>query len=129
MVSAAGTERMCYLRDVEAFRLPTEFIEGIYADAQPILSKTERARLALWGLLEKMGGTEIGDLKLPEVKRHWKSLLSALFDDIFARETRTVIFFWDELPLFLYNVKTYSGEQDAMELLDALRSTYRRATA
>lgn len=122
MVDAPGPGRVCFMRDVEGFRSPGEFIEGIYADVQPILSKKERARMAMWGLLEKLGGTEISHLKLPNVKPHWKNILAALFEDIFAEETRPVVFFWDELPLFLYNVKDSTGEQDAMELLDALRA-------
>jgi hypothetical protein len=122
MADAPTADQLCFLRDVEGFRSPSEFIEGIYADVEPILSKKEKARLAIWGLLGKLGGTEIGHIKLPDVKRHWKDLLSALFHDIFSDETRPVIFFWDELPLFLYNVKETSGEQDAMELLDALRA-------
>jgi hypothetical protein len=122
MVDAAGQERVCFLRDVEGFRTPGEFIEGIYTDVQPLLSKKEKTRLGILRTIEKLGGMEIGDLKLPQVRPHWKSLLSALFEDIFETETRPVIFFWDELPLFLYNVKTTSGEQDAMELLDVLRA-------
>jgi hypothetical protein len=126
MVEFAPDERVCFLRDVEGFRSPAEFIESIYADAQPILSKKDRVRLGLWRFLESVGGSEIRDLKLPKFKRHWKNFLSALFDDIFSEETRTVIFFWDELPLFLYNVETCAGGQDAMELLDALRSLRQR---
>lgn len=114
--------KLCFLRDVEGLRSPTEFIEAIYADAQPVLSKKERALTAFWGLLGKLGGAEIGDVKLPQIKRHWKNILWALFDDVFAEETRPVIFFWDELPLFLYNVKQSAGESDAMELLDSLRA-------
>jgi hypothetical protein len=121
MYNAAGPERVCLLRDVEGYRSPSEFIEGIYLDVQPILSKKERARLAVLGILEKLGGAEFGDVKLPKISSHWKNILSALFQDIFAEEPRPVVFFWDELPLFLYNVKESSGEQDAMELLDALR--------
>src|SRR5260370_14293717 len=68
MVNAAGADRVCFLRDVEGFRSPGEFIEGIYADVQPILSKKERARLAIWGLLEKLGGTKVRDVKLAQLK-------------------------------------------------------------
>lgn len=128
MVNSAGNDRVCILRDVEGFRSPTEFIEGVYTDVHPLLSKKERARLAIWGLLGKLGGTEIGDLKLPTIKPHWKNLLSALFDDIFDEEKRQVIFFWDELPLFLHSVKAHEGEQDAMELLDALRALRQKHT-
>ncbi len=39
MVGASEPGRLCFLRDVEGFRSPSEFIEGIYADVEPILSK------------------------------------------------------------------------------------------
>src|SRR5271157_3646962 len=128
MASACGDNRVCFLRDIENFRSPTEFIEGIYADVEPILSRKEKARLAIWELLGKLGGTEIGHVKLPQIKSHWKNLIEALFDDIFTEEARPVIFFWDELPLFLYNVKETAGEQDAMELLDELRALRQKHT-
>ncbi|HXP70970.1 MAG TPA: hypothetical protein VOA88_16935 [Candidatus Dormibacteraeota bacterium] len=76
----------------------------------------------MWGLLQRLGGTEIGHVKLPEIKEHWKSLLFALFDDIFGVTMLRVIFFWDELPLFINNVQSSCGEKEAMELLDALRA-------
>ncbi len=128
--SADAADKVCLLRDIESLRSAGEFIEGIYADVQALLSKKERAKMVMWGLLEKLGGTEIRDVKLPAVKPHWKNILSALFEDIFTDEKRQVIFFWDELPLFLYNVKEgdgapgskeSDGPRDAMELLDALR--------
>lgn len=122
MVANPGESRVCFLRDVEGFRSPTEFIEGIYADVEPILSKKEKARQVFFSLLQKISGAEIKDLKLPVFRSHWKNILSALFDDILCDETRLVIFFWDELPLFLYNVRTNSGQHDAMELLDSLRA-------
>lgn len=122
MVAACGSHQVCFARDIEDYRSATEFIEGIYADAEPILSKAERAGLGLWKLLGKLGGTEIGHVKLPNLKPHWKSILLALFQDIFEREERQVVFFWDELPLFLHNVKANGGAREAMELLDVLRS-------
>src|SRR5215831_14685735 len=122
MVSAPKGNWVCFLRDVEGFRSPEEFIESIYADVQTLLSGTEKAKMKFWGLLETLGGTEIGHVKLPQVKAQWKSVLFALFHDILVEETRQVIFFWDELPLFLYNVKAAAGEQSAMELLDTLRA-------
>ncbi len=97
-------------------------MEAIYEDVHDILSKKERARLAVLRGLEMLGGTQIGDIKLPQIHNHWKPLLFALFEDIFDAEGRRVIFFWDELPLFLYNVKSAMCEKDAMELLDALRA-------
>jgi hypothetical protein len=126
MVAAPDRDTVCFLRDIEGLRSPAEFVEAIYEDVYDILSKKEKARLAILRGLEKFGGTQIRDIKLPEIHNHWKPLLFALFEDIFEAEERRVIFFWDELPLFLYNVKSTAGEKDAMELLDSLRALRQR---
>jgi hypothetical protein len=117
-----STETLAILRDVEGLRTPEEFVEAIYADVEKQLNKLDRAKLGLWRLLEKLGGSQIVDVKLPAIRVHWKGLLTALFEDLFAAEQGRIIFFWDELPLFIFNVVRSSGENAAMELLDVLRS-------
>jgi hypothetical protein len=115
-------ETLAILRDVEGLRTPEEFVEAVYADVEKQLNKLDRAKLGLWRLLEKLGGSQIVDVKLPTIRVHWKGLLAALFEDLFAAEQRQIVFFWDELPLFIFNVVRSSGENAAMELLDVLRS-------
>jgi hypothetical protein len=122
------TEVFAVLRDVEGLRTPEEFVEAIYSDVETQLGKVERAKMGLWRLMEKLGGTQIVDVKLPAIRVHWKNLLTTLFDDLFAAENRSVIFFWDELPLFIFNVAQSSGNQVAMELLDVLRAQRQRHT-
>ncbi len=119
-------ETLAILRDIEGLRTPDEFVEAVYADVEKQLSKFDRAKLSVWRLLEKLGGTQIVDVKLPAIRVHWKGLLTALFDDLFQSEERRIIFFWDELPLFIFNVVQSSGEHAAMELLDVLRSLRQR---
>ena len=53
---------------------------------------------------------------------HWKTLLTKTIEDLVEHQDRTVIFFWDEMPLMLYNIKKRDGEGAAMEVLDTLRS-------
>jgi hypothetical protein len=118
----SSAETLVILRDIEGLRTPEEFVEAIYADVEKQLNKVDRAKLGLWRLLEKLGGSQIVDVKLPAIRVHWKGLLTALFEDLFAAEQRRIIFFWDELPLFIFNVVRSSGENAAMELLDVLRS-------
>lgn len=43
-------------------------------------------------------------------------------EDLAENLDRTVIFFWDEMPLMLYNIKQRNDEDTAMEILDTLRS-------
>jgi hypothetical protein len=52
----------------------------------------------------------------------WKTLLTTTIEDLVEHQDRTVIFFWDEILLMLYNIKQDNGEKAAMEVLDVLRS-------
>src|SRR5262249_27973119 len=47
-------------------------------------------------------------------------------EDVAAAGGHRLVLFWDELPLFLHNVKTTAGERPAMEVLDMLRSMRQR---
>ena len=67
---------------------------------------------------------EIGGIvKFPDsIAEEWKTLLRKTIEDLVAYQDRTVIFFWDEMPLMLDNIKADKGETVAMEVLDELRS-------
>jgi len=117
---------VCVLHDLEALRSPQEFVEALYNDVECLLPRGDRARLKLQRLLSKLGGLELHEIKLPKLTPHWKNLLFALMEDVFENDERMVVFFWDELPLFIYNVSKTSGEAAAMEMLDALRSLRQR---
>jgi hypothetical protein len=43
-------------------------------------------------------------------------------EDLLEQQDVQVIFFWDEMPLMLDNIKQDNGEKTAMEVLDTLRS-------
>jgi hypothetical protein len=113
---------VCLLRDLEGLHSAQEFVEAIYNDVESLLPAADRASLKFQRLLSKLGGFEVHQLKIPQIIPHWKGLLFALFEDIFDNNERKVVFFWDELPLFIYNVSKASGEKVAMEVLDALRA-------
>lgn len=125
---AAANEFYVIIRDIEGLRTPEEFVETVYADVEKQLAIADKAKLRFLRLIETLGGTQISDVKLPNIKTHWKTLLNTLFDDLFAAEQRHVIFFWDELPLFIFNVAQSSGDSVAMELLDVLRGLRQRHT-
>ena len=123
------TSPFCVLRDLEGLRTVQEFVDCVYVDVERRLSGTERAKLRFWGLLSKLGGTQIGDLHIPQIGQHWKKLLFALVEDLCESTSGLCVFFWDELPLFVYNVKQAEGEPAAMEVLDVLRSVRQRHSA
>ena len=110
--------------DLEGVRTPLEFVEIVFDDVKCYLSRSNRIMKRTLQLLSQISGTEIGGVvKLPDVvASHWKALLTRIIEDLAEHQDRTVIFFWDEMPLMLYNIKQRSDEDTAMELLDTLRS-------
>ena len=74
--------------------------------------------------MKQLSGAQItGVGKFPDVvSKHWKSLLEEMFFDISGNYEETVIFFWDEFPLMLQKIVQTSGESEAMEILDTLRT-------
>ena len=110
-------------RDLEPVWTPLEFVELVFRDVEAYLSPKARRTSRARQLLEHLEGGEIGGIiKFPKsVAPHWKTLLERTVEDLIEHQDRTVIFFWDELPMMLYNVKRRQGAEAAMELLDVLR--------
>jgi len=122
----AAPDVVCVLNDIEALNSPQEFVEALYKDIESLLPRADRAQLKFQQLLTKLGGFEVHNIKIPDLTPHWKNLLFALAEDLFENNHRTVVFFWDELPLFIHKVSKTIGEPAAMEMLDALRSLRQR---
>ncbi len=116
-------EKLVKFRDLEGLRTPIEFVETVWQDVQRDLSGKERVFAGARQLLEQLNGAEIKGWKLPKsVEQHWKSILTKTIEDLMANQDGMVIFFWDEMPMMLDNIKHDLGETVAMEILDALRS-------
>ncbi len=106
---------------VEGVRSPTEFISRIVDQLSPILSKRERGWVSAQKLYDHLGGQKIGTWELPELKQNWKRILASMLEDIRESFEDRVVFFWDELPLMISNIKADQDATAAMELLDVLR--------
>lgn len=119
---------LCWMRDIEGLHSPGELIEAIYKDLEPILSKGERAKQKFFGALKALGDLQIKDIKLPKFQPHWKSLLIDIIGDACEAHKGRLVFFWDEMPLFIYNVAKTCGAEEAMILLDTLRSVRQNFT-
>lgn len=125
MVEEASEEDMlCTFRDLELVHTPLEFVEIVFSDVRSYLSRFSRAMRRVQQLLKQIGGTEInGIVKIPSgAASHWKVVLTKVMEYLAENQDRTVIFFWDEVPLMLYNIKQRNDEDTAMEILDTLRS-------
>ncbi|MBM3793792.1 MAG: ATP-binding protein [Acidobacteria bacterium] len=119
MVADGRRGFVCTLRDLESLKTIPEFVEAAYEDSALQLSKKDRVALGFRDLFGKLSGGDfqIGSVKLPNLAMHWKKLLTTLVEDICKDEKRRIVFFWDELPLFVHKLKP----DEAMEFLDVLR--------
>jgi hypothetical protein len=124
MRAEAASDKLAIYRDLERVHTPLEFTQLVYDDVSDYLSLLNRTARRAQQLVMQLGGTEVkGFIRLPEMTGpHWKALLARILEDLVEHQERTVILFWDELPLMLYNIKERAGEGAAMEVLDTLRS-------
>lgn len=117
-----------FYRDIEGVCGPLEFVEVIYRDVEAHLSRRQRTANRVRRFVERMAGAEVASvIRFPETMRaDWKLLLEHLMDDLVENQEGTVVFFWDEMPLMLYKLKTAENEAAAIEVLDALRAVRQR---
>lgn len=123
--------RMKYLpvyHDLEDLRSPLEFAQSVYEDVEKFLTGKHRVTKRAHDFIVQLGGVQVDKLKLPTVLApHWKTLLEKTVEDLTEHRDGSVVFFWDEMPMMLENIRQDHGEKTAMEVLDvlrALRQTY-----
>jgi hypothetical protein len=124
MLGEAPRNKLVIYRDLEAIRTPREFVETVLRDVEEHLSVKQKGAVRTRRLLSGLAGVEIASvIKLPPAaEQQWKNVLANIVEDLVKEQEREVIFFWDEMPLMLHNIKRTSGEPAAMEVLDVLRS-------
>jgi hypothetical protein len=124
MVAEPLPSKQVVFRDLEGIQTPLEFVDSVFQDVRNNLSRKERTLSRVRQFLEQMGGTEFQGLKLPSVAApHWKTILTKTIEDLMEQqEDSTLIFFWDEMPMMLDNIKKNSSETVVMEILNVLRS-------
>lgn len=123
MRAEAPSSMLALYHDLEGIRSPHQFVNVVLEDVDRYLDKMARAATRARGFLAQIGGAELGGLKIPEVAaRHWREVLVRVIDDLVEHQDRSVVLFWDEIPLMLHDIRQDHGEATAMQLLDTLRS-------
>lgn len=124
MDAEAPDDVLTVFHDIEGLRTPLEFAKLVFEDVEKYLSRRHRVCERARRFLGEIGGGSVGGvLTLPQIDAsHWKNLLVTTIEDLVEHQDKTLVFFWDEVPLMLYEIKQQSGEAVAMELLDTLRS-------
>lgn len=124
MQKECPTGTLIFYRDLEGVRTPLEFVQKVVEDVDGSLSKTARGESRARALMKSLGGFELGPIiKFPAAaEQDWKALLDATIEDLATFQKQRVLFFWDEIPLMLFNLKERFGEDLAMDVLDSLRA-------
>lgn len=123
MKEEAPEGTIAVFHDLERVGTPAEFVRGVLGDIENHLARTKKISNQARELRNKLSGMKLGILQVPSaVEPHWKELLLETLRDLSAHKDRLVIFFWDEVPLMLDKIKRQAGAQEAMDLLDTLRS-------
>ena len=122
MKSEAPDKTFTVYRDLQGVGTPVEFVESIYNDVEFLLSTKRKAAEKVRKFHRHLVGAELGFFKLPDTAaRHWKNLLISIVEDLMASRGGPTIFFWDEFPLMLFNIRRNTDDTTAMDVLDALR--------
>ena len=120
MKAEASEDVLAIFRDLESVRTPLEFVELVFRDVEEFLSRKARTASRTRQLLQQLAETEVGGVvKFPKsVAPHWKTLLERTIEDLVEHQERPIVFFWDEVPYMLFNIKRGDGgEEAAMEVL------------
>lgn len=110
-------------QDLERIHSAEEFAQEVLATVQGFLGRWQKAAHRALRFLEersvKLSGLEVGAVR----ERPWKTLLIHSIEDLVeARTQQRLVFFWDEVPFMLDNIRRREDEDIAAEVLDTLRA-------
>jgi hypothetical protein len=113
--------------DIEGLHSPLEFVERVYRDAERHLRPFQR-KSGFRKAFAKLAGFELaGVVKFPgSLAPDWKPLLETLLDDLADVPGERLVFLWDEMPVFINNVRLRLGDNEAAGVLDVLRAVRQR---
>lgn len=124
MKSEAPETVITIKQNLEGIKTAADFARRVLDDVEQYLSRLGKSAVKVRSLIQNLTGLEIaGVVKLPKIaEAHWNDVLRRTMEELLEHKDCPVIFFWDELPLMLYDIKQQQGESVAQEVLDVLRS-------
>ncbi len=110
-------------QDLEGIRTRLQFVESIYRQVEAFLSRRRKTADRLRKLATTLSGVQFRGWRLSQIApRDWKRLLEAICEDLQEHLDGVLVFFWDEMPFMLQNIRSAEGRGAAREVLDGLRS-------
>ncbi len=116
--------------DLEGVSSALRFAETLLTHLKPALNKSEQTKASFAGLLESLGGIELGGIvKLPDRQDiDWQSRVEKLLDGLGkCHPDKRIVLLFDELPYMLQKIrveeiKAGASHNSALALLDVLRA-------
>lgn len=114
---------VCIYQDLEGITSPQEFVVSVREKLRPRYNWINKTTAAGANFLNRFAGAEVQGVKLPQARNaNWKSDLVSHIKKAELQKNQKLVFFWDELPLMLYNIKKTYDMAAARDVLDALRN-------
>jgi hypothetical protein len=107
-------------QDLEGIRTPLEFVESVFKSVEYDLNSSDRNMIIT--AIGQLHGNDIKEFKLPILlEPDWKNILIRTIECLMTHQDSIIVFFWDEIPMMLNNIKENSGETVMVEILNVLR--------
>ncbi len=130
MEADASDEVIAKYFDLEKVDTPERFVEVLLQEVKDLLPKNKKATSAFSGLMNALGGTELGGIiKIPVANKvQWQSALERTLACICENHRdSTILFLFDELPYMLQKISVREKKDEvagnsALTILDSLRA-------
>jgi hypothetical protein len=128
MTAQSLSNKLVKYQDLEGIRTPLEFVESVFKSVENDLNSSDR--YMIFTAIRELRGAAIEEFRVPILlEPNWKNILIKTIECLMAYQDNITVFFWDEMPMMLHNIKRDFGETVMMEILHILRSlrqTYSR---
>ena len=115
-------------RNLEGLESAAEFVQILFEDVEELLGRWRCRATRAQSFIDKLA-VDSRYIKMELQGPSWKRLLERLFDDLqehVTKQDKQLVFMWDEVTLFLGDLVRRERANEAMVLLDALRSARQR---
>ncbi len=112
-------------RSLQGITSPEEFTKALVADVEqaiPGLLKTSIGERLRRAGVTKVATSPVSVEFRPTSDESWKDVVVATFAVLDSEVDETIVFFWDELPHMIADIRDRDGALAAREVLDVLRA-------
>lgn len=128
MIAESPEQIECIYQELEGIRSPLKFVEAIIHEISTDLSWQQQTKGKWQKFHQAMSEAKLMGVTVPKAtETDWQKQLTSVMADLSAQLAKLApdllfIFFWDELPIAIDNIRQDCGNNAAMAVLDTLRA-------